>query len=75
MPLWKPPSLNRGQRRALMAKLEAALRQADRGNCAAAAGSLGAFITQVNDWRGTLLSDEEADTLIAAAEAVLASCS
>jgi hypothetical protein len=65
--------LNGGQGNALIAKLEAALRQLDRGKPQTAINQLEAFINQVNALiGGGVLPAEEGQPLLAAATAILA---
>jgi CubicO group peptidase (beta-lactamase class C family) len=62
--------LNRGQGRALTAKIEAALARLDAGNTGAAANQVGAFIRQVAAFaRGGVLSPFQEQTLIETAGA------
>ena len=65
-------ALNGGQGNALIAKLEAAIQQLERGNVATAINQLEAFVNQVNALinGGTLLA-EEGQLLIDAANAIL----
>ncbi len=68
-----PGTLNDGQGNALIAKLEAAIQQLDRGNVATAIKQLHAFVNQVNDLINTsTLSPEEGQPLIDAANAIIA---
>jgi uncharacterized membrane protein len=65
-------SLGAGNGNALTSKLEAAARQAERGNCMAARNQLTAFIQQVEALeQGGTLSNQEASNLIDAAQAIL----
>lgn len=65
-------TLNRGQGRALTAKLAAAKKKRDRGQNRPAANILGAFINQVEAFqRAGILSEEEAGPLIEGAEAII----
>jgi probable HAF family extracellular repeat protein len=67
-----PGSLNRGQGNALTAKLEAAIRQLDRGNIATAINQLESFLNQVNALiRSGSLSPTEGQSLLDAANAIL----
>jgi uncharacterized membrane protein len=64
--------LHGGLTNALDAKLRAAAASWQRGNRAAVAGQLGAFVHLVGAQRGKALTDEQADSLIAAANAIVA---
>jgi FIMAH domain len=64
--------LHHGIENALLAKLNAALRKLANGNTEGARGSLGAFINQVEAQSGKKITVEQADELIAAANAILA---
>ncbi len=67
-------SLNRGQARALKAKLRAAKRSVLRGKPKTAANQIGAFINQVQAFvSGGVLSAEEGEALLASAETTLES--
>jgi hypothetical protein len=61
-----------GLENALTRKLENAILSLESGNVGAAVNRIQAFINQVNALRGKKLTDEEADALIAQAEAILA---
>jgi hypothetical protein len=65
-------NLPRGTQNALQAKLYAALESLAAGDTADARGSLGAFINQCNAQRGNKLTNDQADQLVAAAQAILA---
>jgi hypothetical protein len=68
-----PGSLNGGQGNGLIAKLEAAIRQLDRGNVATAIHQLESFVNQVNAMISSgILSPEEGQPLIDAANEILA---
>jgi hypothetical protein len=68
-----PGSLNDGQGNALIAKLEAAIRQLDKGNVATALNQLEAFVNQVNAMISSgVLSAAEGQPLIDAANAIIA---
>jgi len=61
-----------GLENGLTKKLENALSSLERGNVGAAVNRIQAFINQVDAQRGKKLTDEQADALIAEAEAILA---
>jgi hypothetical protein len=64
--------LNQGQGNALIAKLEAAIQQLDKGNVNAAINQLQAFINQVNAFiEGGVLSQERGQPLIDVANAII----
>jgi TolB protein len=68
-----PGALNNGQGNALIVKLEAAIRQVDRGNIATAINQLEAFINQVNAYVASgRLTPEQGQPLLDAANAILA---
>ena len=68
-----PGSLNGGQGNALIAKLEAAIRQLERGNVATAINQLESFINQVSALiSGGILPPEEGQSLIDAANEIIA---
>ena len=65
-------SLNKGQGNGLVVKLQAAIRQLERGNEGAAVNQLGAFANQVNAFmRAGILTPEEGHPLISAALATI----
>ncbi len=64
--------LPKGTENSLLAKLESALKCADRGNLACTCNSLRAFINEVSAQAGKALTQEEAQLLIAAAEGLRA---
>ncbi len=65
--------LNGGQGNALIAKLEAAIQQLERGNIATAINQLESFVNQVSALiSGGVLPPEEGQPLIEAANAILA---
>ena len=67
-----PGTLNGGQGNALIAKLEAAIQQLERGNVATAINQLVSFINQVTDLVNTgVLPSAEGQPLIDAANAIL----
>jgi hypothetical protein len=71
-----PGTLNDGQGNALIAKLEVALQQLDRGNVATAINQLEAFVNQVNALiGGGTLPATEGKSLIDAANMILAALS
>jgi len=61
-----------GTENCLTSKLEAAQKSLENGQCGTAINQLEAFINQVEALRGKKLTEEEADALIAAAEAIIA---
>lgn len=64
--------LNHGQGNALIVKLQAAIQKMDQGNYNAAINNLNAFINQVNAFRNSgILTDEQANALIGAAERII----
>jgi hypothetical protein len=63
--------LPHGTENSLTSKLEAALKSLENGQCDTAINQLEAFINQVEALRGKKLTEEEADALIAAAEAII----
>jgi hypothetical protein len=63
--------LPNGLETALTSKLQNALESYQDGNLAAAINKLQAFINQVEAKRGNGISEEDADALIAAAEAII----
>jgi chitinase len=63
--------LPKGTENSLLAKLENALKCADRGNLACMCNSLSAFINEVSAQAGKALTNAEADLLIATAEALI----
>ena len=65
--------LDHGPETALLAKLTAALAALDAGDTAGARESLRAFVNQVSARRGKKIPVAQADQLIAAANAILAS--
>jgi hypothetical protein len=66
------PSLNKGQKNSLIAKLEVAQRSLAGGNRKAATGQLGSFINQIHALaRGGRLDTATADSLSAQAEAII----
>jgi probable HAF family extracellular repeat protein len=65
-------NLPRGTENSLLAKLQNALKCADRANVACMCNSLSAFINEVRAQAGKALTQEDADLLIAAAEALMA---
>jgi len=66
-------ALNNGQGKALIAKLKTALKQLDKGNANAAINVLGAFLNQVGAFiNAGILTPEEAQPLVEAAEAIIA---
>jgi hypothetical protein len=68
--------LNGGQGNSLTSKLDAAVRQIDRGNASAAINQLGAFINQVNALiRSGRLSPGEGQGLIGAADKIIGNLS
>lgn len=60
-----------GQGGALTSKIEAAIQSTDNGNTGTAINQLEAFINQVEAQRGKKISDELADELVAAAQAII----
>ena len=67
--------LNQGQGIALIAKLDAALAQLDKGNEIAAMNQLQAFTNQVNAFiNAGILSPAEGQPLIDAAQAIIDEC-
>ena len=64
--------LPHGLENALLAKLEAARRSLAAGRLRAAMGQIGAFCNQVEDLRGSRLTNEQADALLAEAAAIKA---
>ena len=66
-------TLNQGQGKSVIAKLETAIKQLDRGNTNAAIGQLQAFIKQVNTFMNVgILSQEEGQPLIETANGIIA---
>ncbi|MCK5316178.1 MAG: DUF3372 domain-containing protein, partial [Anaerolineales bacterium] len=64
-------SLNEGQGNALIAKLETAIKNLDKGKAKTALNNLNAFINQVQDFiEEGVLTQEEGQSLIEAAEAI-----
>lgn len=63
--------IHHGTENSLLAKLNAARAALDAGDTEAAIGSLQAFINHVKAQRGKKIDPEEADDLIAAAEAII----
>jgi len=71
-----PGTLNGGQGNALIAKLEAAIRQLDRGNVATAINQLESFVNQVSALiSGGVLPAAEGQPLIDAANGIIAALS
>ncbi len=66
-------NLHHGLENSLVKKLENALKSLENGNDGAAINQLNAFINEVEAQRGNKLTNEQADELIAAAEAIIAS--
>ena len=64
--------LHQGTENALTSKLENAIDALEKGNEDSASGKLNAFINQVEAQRGKKLTNEQADTLIALAQVILA---
>ncbi|MFH1725013.1 MAG: LamG-like jellyroll fold domain-containing protein [Elusimicrobiota bacterium] len=65
------PGVPSGLKNALASKLDNALDSLARGNETAGANQIRAFMNHVNAQRGKKLTDEQADELIAAAQAIL----
>lgn len=63
--------LPHGTENSLLAKLNAALASVNRGDIGSAEGQLGAFMNEVNAQRGKKISEQDADALIAAAQAII----
>jgi len=64
--------LNQGQGNSLIVKLQHAINKMDQGNYKAAINMLNAFINEVTAFNNAgILSDEQANTLIAAAERII----
>lgn len=63
--------LPHGIENSLVSKLDAAINSLDRGRENAAKNQLNAFINQVEDQRGSKISEEDADALIAAVQLVI----
>ena len=62
-----------GLKSALVSKLENAKKSLDKGNETPALNQLSAFINQVEAQRGKKLSNEQADYIVAAAQALIES--
>jgi hypothetical protein len=63
--------IDQGTEKSLGSTLDNAQAALERGNLHAASGQLGAFINQVEAQRGKGLTDEQADQLVQAAQAIL----